>query len=44
VKGAVVHTLACGRHVWADGDLRAEAGTGSFLARRPFGPVYEGRI
>jgi dihydropyrimidinase len=42
VRGAVVHTLARGRHVWKDGDLRAEAGAGRFLARKPFGPVYQG--
>ena len=42
VKGAVVHTVAGGRHVWRDGDLRAEAGAGRYLARKPFGPVYEG--
>jgi dihydropyrimidinase len=42
VKGAVVHTLARGRHVWKDGDLRAEPGAGRFLPRKPFGPVYEG--
>jgi dihydropyrimidinase len=40
VKGVVTHTLAGGRHVWADGDLRAERGTGRFLQRKPFGPVY----
>ena len=28
VKGAVVHTFARGRHVFADGDLRAEPGMG----------------
>ena len=44
VKGAVVHTLARGRHVFADGDLRAERGSGRYLARAPFGAVYEGRI
>ena len=44
VTGVVVHTLARGRHVWKDGDLRAEAGAGRYLTRRPFGPVYEGRI
>jgi dihydropyrimidinase len=44
VKGAVVHTLARGRHVYADGDLRAEAGQGRYVPRRPFGPVYAGRI
>jgi dihydropyrimidinase len=44
VRGVVVHTLARGRHVFADGDLRAEAGAGRFLARQPFGPVYQGVI
>lgn len=42
VKGVVVHTLARGRHVWEDGELRAVPGAGRFLPRRPFGPVYEG--
>jgi dihydropyrimidinase len=42
VTGAVVHTIARGRHVWKDGDLRAEPGTGRYLARQPFGPAYEG--
>ncbi|HUL59301.1 MAG TPA: dihydropyrimidinase [Anaeromyxobacteraceae bacterium] len=41
VKGVVVHTLAGGRHVLADGDLRIEPGAGRFLARAPFGPAYE---
>jgi len=40
VKGVVVHTLARGRRVWADGDLRAEPGWGRYLPRGPFGPVY----
>jgi len=44
VKGVVVHTLSRGRHVWADGDLRVEAGWGRFLARPPFGPVYQGAV
>lgn len=44
VKGAVVHTLSRGRHVYADGDVRAEAGWGRYLPRKPFGPAYEGRI
>lgn len=44
VKGAVVHTLARGRHLFADGVLRAEAGQGRFLARPPFGPVYQGLV
>jgi dihydropyrimidinase len=41
VRGVVVHTLSRGRHLYADGDLRAEAGSGRFLPRRPFGPVYQ---
>ncbi len=44
VKGVVVHTLACGRHVWANGDLRAEPGAGRYLPRKPFGPAYEGQV
>jgi dihydropyrimidinase len=44
VRGVVVHTLARGRHLWADGDLRAEPGSGRYLPRKPFGPVYEGAI
>ncbi len=40
VKGVVVHTFARGRHVYADGDLRAESGAGRFLPRAPFGPAY----
>lgn len=43
-KGAVVHTLACGRHVFRDGELSAEPGQGKFLARAPFGPVYQGLV
>lgn len=42
VKGAVVHTLARGRHVFADGNLRAERGSGRYLPRKPFGPMYQG--
>jgi dihydropyrimidinase len=40
VRGVVVHTLARGRHVYADGDLRAEPGAGRYLPRAPFGPAY----
>ena len=36
------YTLARGRHVFADGDLRAERGSGRYLPRKPFGPIYEG--
>ena len=41
VKGVVVHTVSRGAHVWADGDLRAEAGSGCYLARAPFGTAYQ---
>jgi dihydropyrimidinase len=41
IKGAVVHTVAGGRHIWADGDLRAETGRGRFLPRAPFGAAYQ---
>ncbi len=44
LKGVVVHTVSRGRHVYRDGDLRAEPGTGCYLPRRPFGPVYEGAV
>lgn len=44
VRGVVVHTLARGRHVYADGDLRAEAGSGRYLPRPPFGPAYTGLV
>ena len=44
LKGVVVHTLSRGRHVWADGDLRAERGSGRYLARNPFGPAYEASV
>ncbi|MBI3704979.1 MAG: dihydropyrimidinase [Rhizobiales bacterium] len=44
IKGVVTHTLARGRHVWADGDLRAERGAGSYLPRKPFGAAYTATI
>jgi dihydropyrimidinase len=44
IKGVVVHTLSRGRHVWADGDLRAQPGSGRYLARKPFGPAYRGAL
>ncbi|HYS81523.1 MAG TPA: dihydropyrimidinase [Anaeromyxobacteraceae bacterium] len=44
VRGVVVHTLAGGRQLWSDGDLRVEAGSGRYLPRAPFGPVYDGVI
>ena len=44
IRGVVVHTLSRGRHVWADGDLRAEPGWGRYLPRPPFGAMYEGVV
>ena len=35
VRGLVVHTFSRGDHLWADGELRAAAGRGRYLARRP---------
>lgn len=43
VKGVVVHTLSRGRHLWADGDLRAEPGMGRYLPRAAFGDAYLGK-
>jgi dihydropyrimidinase len=40
VQGVVVHTFSRGKHVWADGELRAERGHGRYLARAPFGEPY----
>ena len=42
LKGGIVQTVARGRHVFRDGDLRAEAGAGRYLKRLPFGPAYAG--
>ncbi|HUK65424.1 MAG TPA: dihydropyrimidinase [Anaeromyxobacteraceae bacterium] len=44
VRGVVVHTLSRGRHIYADGDLRAEPGQGRFLKRKAFGEMYRGTI
>ncbi len=44
VQGVVVHTISRGNPIWADGDLRAEAGHGRYLARPPFGHPYQGRL
>jgi dihydropyrimidinase len=40
VRGAVVHTISRGAHVWADGELRAEAGRGRYVPRAAFGGPY----
>ena len=42
VTGVTVHALSGGRHVWADGDMRAKRGAGRFIPRKPFGPPYDG--
>jgi dihydropyrimidinase len=42
VQGVVVHTVSRGTHLWADGDLRAQAGAGRYLARAAFGHPYQG--
>ncbi len=42
VRGVVVRTLARGRHLWADGDLPVEPGSGRYLLRPAFGAVYRG--
>ncbi|MAE70246.1 MAG: dihydropyrimidinase [Gemmatimonadetes bacterium] len=42
VKGVAVHSLSRGRHIWADGDVRAERGAGRFVYREPYGPAYAG--
>jgi dihydropyrimidinase len=44
IKGVVVHTLVRGYHAWADGDLRARAGWGRYLARPAFGNVYRSGV
>lgn len=42
VNGATVHTVCGGRHIWADGEVRAEKGAGRFVSRQPYGPAYSG--
>jgi dihydropyrimidinase len=42
VRGVAVHTISAGRHIWADGEVRAERGAGRFVPRQPYGPAYEG--
>ncbi|WP_416763475.1 dihydropyrimidinase [Roseateles sp. So40a] len=41
VRGIPSHTISQGRVVYADGDLRAEAGKGRYLKRPPFGPHFK---
>ena len=42
IKGVTVHTIAGGRHIWVDGEARAERGAGRFVPRKPYGPAYDG--
>jgi dihydropyrimidinase len=41
VKGVANQTIAAGKLVWIDGDLRAEAGAGRYLERKPFAAYFE---
>ena len=40
VKGVANKTVAAGKLVWSDGDLRAEQGAGRYLQRKPFAPYF----
>jgi len=44
VRGLPTHTISQGRVVYANGDLRAEAGRGRYLKRPAFGPHFEAAI
>jgi len=41
VKGIANQTIAAGKLVWKNGDLRAEKGAGRYLQRRPFAAYFE---
>ena len=41
VLGQPSHTVAAGKLVYANGDLRAERGAGKYLKRPPFGPQFD---
>jgi dihydropyrimidinase len=40
VTGIARQTIAAGKVVWSDGDLRAERGAGRYLPRKPFAPYF----
>ena len=40
VKGLPSHTISGGRLLYADGELRAERGTGSYVKRPAFQPIF----
>ncbi|GFR51732.1 hypothetical protein Agub_g14105 [Astrephomene gubernaculifera] len=42
VQGKVVTTLSRGRLVWHEGRLRVRRGSGRFVRRPPFGPLFQG--
>ncbi|MNN62049.1 D-hydantoinase/dihydropyrimidinase [compost metagenome] len=41
VRGIPSHTISQGKVLWADGDLRAEAGAGRYVERPAYPSVYE---
>ncbi|MBN8504205.1 MAG: dihydropyrimidinase [Burkholderiales bacterium] len=41
VTGLASHTISQGRVVYADGDLRAQAGVGRYIKRPAFGPNFQ---
>ena len=41
VKGVATQTIAAGKLVWDNGDLRAEKAAGRYLPRAPFAPYFE---
>ena len=41
VKGVANQTIAAGRLVWSDGDLRAQNGAGRYLERKPFAAYFQ---
>ena len=41
VKGVPTHTVAAGKVVYAEGDLRAVQGAGKYLKRPPFAPAFK---
>jgi len=41
VKGVATQTIAAGKLVWNNGDLRAEKGAGQYLKRKPFAAYFE---
>jgi dihydropyrimidinase len=41
VRGVPTHTVAAGKVVFAEGDLRAEPGAGKYIRRPPFAPAFK---